>query len=281
MSQQQNQNDSNQRGINIQFDLKVPADTVWKALTDGEELSRWFAPDVKVAPGVGGLIIRRWDATLKDEWPITIWEPNKHLRILHPNINRPGAAQIAVDYFIEDLGGGATRLRLVSYGFSKDASWDDLYDGVTRGWDVLLWELREYIEKHLGKPRAVHTLRCAVTMPFDEIWQRLCAREGLFGGDLLRAKAGDRFTLLAGAESFAGVIIKICSTQYYLQAIVQDLNDAVLRIDCYPSKGGATTVSFSLNTFECEPARLEKIERSLMTRLESLLGSKVEIERVD
>jgi Activator of Hsp90 ATPase homolog 1-like protein len=35
-------------------EIKAPADVVWRAITEAEEIQRWFAPEVRVEPGVGG-----------------------------------------------------------------------------------------------------------------------------------------------------------------------------------------------------------------------------------
>ena len=39
------------RVIEKQIRIAAPTDVVWKALTDAEELTRWFPLDAKVKPG--------------------------------------------------------------------------------------------------------------------------------------------------------------------------------------------------------------------------------------
>ena len=36
--------------------IDAPLEAVWKAITDAEELTRWFVEEAKVVPGVGGTI---------------------------------------------------------------------------------------------------------------------------------------------------------------------------------------------------------------------------------
>ena len=36
--------------------IDAPEEAVWKAIADGEELTRWFVDAAKVEPGVGGSI---------------------------------------------------------------------------------------------------------------------------------------------------------------------------------------------------------------------------------
>ncbi len=271
-TQNQIENETRERTIEIQFDLKVSAEAVWLALTDAQELSRWFAPQIQLKPGASGVITRQWSSTLKDEWPIAIWEPNQRLRILHGGTNRPGARPTGVDYFIEDRGGGTSRLRLVSFGFSSDAKWDKMYDCVSRGWDVLLWELKEYVDHHFGKPRTVISLNVALSMPCSEAWKRLVSPGGPFSAELSTASSGSRFDLTIGTERLNGIVRKVSHTDHYLQAIVENLNHALLRVDCYEGMDGVNTLVFSINTFELEAARTQKIRQALAGDLKLLLG---------
>ena len=46
--------------------IDAPVEEVWKALTEASALSRWFAPKMSVAPGVGGFVLADWGPGL--EW---------------------------------------------------------------------------------------------------------------------------------------------------------------------------------------------------------------------
>lgn len=58
-----------------------------------------------------------------------------------------GAAQkIAIDYYIEAIGDGMTRLRLVQSGFGPEAAGDDEYEATKTGWADFLKKLKEILE---------------------------------------------------------------------------------------------------------------------------------------
>jgi uncharacterized protein YndB with AHSA1/START domain len=46
--------------IEKQIDIASSAESVWKALTNAEELKRWFPLEARVEPGKGGKI-RAWN----------------------------------------------------------------------------------------------------------------------------------------------------------------------------------------------------------------------------
>ena len=60
--------------------LNAPVEAVWKALTDPNELAKWFALSARVTPGRGGKIFLSWGPDCEGEAEIIAWEPNKNLR---------------------------------------------------------------------------------------------------------------------------------------------------------------------------------------------------------
>ena len=131
------------RAFDITIEVAVSPDAVWQALTDPQDLVRWFPLEAEITPGAGG----RWMISWEGQWPwateIEIWEPNRHLRLLDRNA-RPYDAEgktqlavepmpIAIDWYLEARG-GSTRLRLVHSGFGRGAGWDDEFEGVSLGW---------------------------------------------------------------------------------------------------------------------------------------------------
>ena len=114
------------RSVDLSVEIDAPADVVWSAITEAEELMRWFPPIAKTDPREGGSITVSWGGG--SEWTshIVVWEPGKHLRLedeLPEEVKDTGVV-VALDYWIEGREGGTT-LRLVNSGFSGEAEWDD------------------------------------------------------------------------------------------------------------------------------------------------------------
>src|SRR6185436_14691953 len=57
--------------------IDAPLEAVWKAISDGEELTRWFVQEASVEPRVGGTITISWDGEDKSSGTIEAWEPNR------------------------------------------------------------------------------------------------------------------------------------------------------------------------------------------------------------
>ena len=87
---------------------------------------------------------------------ITVWDPPNHFAqysersVAYNGEGKPvetGVKQkIAIDYYIEAIGDGITRLRLVQSGFGPEAAWDDEYESTKTGWADFLKTLKGILE---------------------------------------------------------------------------------------------------------------------------------------
>lgn len=101
-------------------ELPVSQERLWRALTQAEELSKWFGKCTRVDLRIGGLI--EWDWNDPDQSVIEILEPIHHFAYRW----RPGAYDptqslsahtTLVEFFLESTPTGS-RLRLVESGFA-------------------------------------------------------------------------------------------------------------------------------------------------------------------
>lgn len=136
------------RSFENEIEIDAPPADVWRALTEGEELARWFAVTAEVEPGEGGCWKVSWDESpLVELGRITVWQPERHLQLG----NGSNAARLE-DFELVALDGGTrTLLRVVSSGFGSEASWDDELEGTKNGWAVFIRNLRHYLERHPGQ----------------------------------------------------------------------------------------------------------------------------------
>ncbi len=213
------------RSIEVELEIDAPVDAVWKALTDPEELTRWFPLEARVEPGPGGAIAMSWGPEAQGESRIRIWEPGSRLETtwfeptkafgetgdFHSKTFRDDpetARRLVVDYRLEGST-GATSLRMVHSGFGLDSRWDDEYEGHGRGWNFELRSLRNYLEHHLGQSRQVSWSRQAVSGDLSVAWDRLMSKDGLLAeGSLQGATPGSRWavTTVHGARLEGEVI---------------------------------------------------------------------------
>ena len=89
--------DQETRAVEREIEIDAPLAAVWKALTDAEELTRWFPLNAGVTPGVGGSVWMSWTDTEGEGAPIEVWEPERHLRT---GAVLGAALQIATDFYL-------------------------------------------------------------------------------------------------------------------------------------------------------------------------------------
>jgi uncharacterized protein YndB with AHSA1/START domain len=157
-----------------EIEIDAAPDAVWKALTDADELSRWFPLEARVTPGPGGKIFLSWGPNCEGEGQITAWQPGAKLAWSEQGL-------LLVEWTIEARG-GKTILRLVNSGWGEPRGWDDEYYGsVEYGWGFMLANLRLYLEHHAGRPRLVAWPRRVVDLPREKAWSRVMGSDGVPG----------------------------------------------------------------------------------------------------
>src|SRR6266851_3761952 len=96
-----------------EVEINATPDQVFRALTEAEQIVRWFAPEARVEPGpdgnmVGGTYYISWGPGADGTSKISIWEPGQRFA-----------------GFEERLRETDTLRRLVHSGFGRGAGWDN------------------------------------------------------------------------------------------------------------------------------------------------------------
>lgn len=224
------------RTFELSVDIDAPLETVWKALTEAQGLKNWFAPIASVTkPGVGGEVTVGWSPEMT--WPTAVdaWEPGKHLRWLNDDMMGPGT-RLLVDYYLSTEN-GKTRLRLVQSAFGEN-DWDDFFEGTEAGWTYFLYNLRLYVERHLGRVRHMISSRFEVSAPRDAVWRKiLSATAGLVVANAGAVKAGDWVQLKLADPATLRAVVELVIDGHVLAMRIPDLDDAVLMIELETGEG--------------------------------------------
>src|ERR1017187_3376368 len=171
------------RSYEKKFEVAAPPEAVWKAITEGDELTRWFCVEATCEPDVGGEQHIDWGGGAKATQKVVVWQPNAHLRVeaVKPERSKPSESDpvepYAIDWYLEHEG-GITRVRMVASGFGEGADWDYEYDGTFHGWDLFHKTLKHYLENHRGKASNNVVLYAVLPVPPAEAWDRLMSPEG-------------------------------------------------------------------------------------------------------
>ncbi|MDH3283341.1 MAG: SRPBCC domain-containing protein [Acidobacteriota bacterium] len=262
------------RSIERSITIEASREAVWNALTDAEELTRWFPLKARVEPGEGGSVWMSWEkGEFESETPITAWKENELLSVAY---ERPDPAtgdplRVTQEYRLEGRG-GTTTLRLVHSGFSTDSSWDELYDGTVRGWDFELRGLKLYLERHLGNPRRIVHANRVFDAPVRQAWDLLTGPRGLVAeGSLAGAGEGDRLDVRTANGLRLTGTVWIHDPPLQLAAVVENLGAAYLRAKCENcwTQPGRNEANLWLSTYGLPPSDVAGLSRSL----DELLGA--------
>ena len=148
---------TSERVLRIETVVPASPETVWKAWTTPQELSKWIAPVVAIDLKIGGTISTNYDqkATLGSAGTIRLPIINyieKQLITLKVSLNdkftkstREEDHNLQEIVQIVDLGGGNTKVvsSMVGWGTGKD--WDQTYDFFARGNEWTYRQLAKYL----------------------------------------------------------------------------------------------------------------------------------------
>ena len=158
---------SEQRGFRVEVVIHAPHDVVWRALTDPDELRRWFGWDYE---GLGDEI--------------------RYIFVDHATPHPPDRIEFEGVQTIELVADGPrTIVRVIQPGPLADADWDELYEEIVQGWHAFFQQMRHYLERHPGEER--RTLYLEGTAPAPAV---LAAVDALAPGQTWYAGRHQRVT---------------------------------------------------------------------------------------
>jgi uncharacterized protein YndB with AHSA1/START domain len=231
--------------------IDAPIEAVWKAISEGEELTRWFVDAATVTPGVGGTISISWDGGEMSSGTIEAWEPNRKLRKklapLEMGALKSDPAVPMIDEYTIERRDGKTVLRLVCSGIPDAPEWDGFYNGTDSGWGSFFRTLRHYLEHHSGQPRTTIKVIGKLTGSLEHTWTRL----------------------RAAVEPLGTVVFEKAPT--ILEASVPEIGQAYLAHSA-SSGGGSNFVYTMLSVYGKTPNEVESIRAKWQPWLESVLG---------
>jgi uncharacterized protein YndB with AHSA1/START domain len=267
MSKQRTESDVRQeqgRSVEKTIEIDAPVDAVWAAISDAKELMRWFPPQARSTPGLGGSIWMCWEGFYESDGRIDVWEPERHLRITgFPQ-------QLATDYYLEGKG-GTTVLRVVTSGFGPEESWDEMVEGVRCGWDFELRSLRHYLEHHRGQDRIVAWARAHYNDSHQDVWPRLVGSGGWFAGPS-ETKIGKRYDVTtATSDDLAGTLL-VWDPPRQLVVTVEKMNNALLRVELF-GEGDDATATIWLSAYGVPAGDVASLERKWREYLKDCLSA--------
>ena len=243
------------RSIEREVHIAAPPDVVWRALTEADELMRWFSLDAKVEPGVGGSIWMSWGEGAEGKAPITVWEPLRRAGWAEEY----GPVRLAIDFYLEPAQGG-TVVRLVHSGFGTGAEWDDQFHMTEGGWTYFMYSLRHYIERHAGTPRVMISAREKINATRDDAYAALLGERGLAAAGTLRGlQPGDRYRITTSSGDVLEGSVIIVQEGIQFGCTIDNLNDALLFVEIEPAGEGEARPSMWLSTYGLSAERVASL----------------------
>jgi uncharacterized protein YndB with AHSA1/START domain len=253
-----------ERRIEREIVIDAPVAEVWKALTDPEQLKRWFSLGARVTPGKDGAIFLSWGPDCEGEAKIVAWEPERRFA---------WQEQAALIEWTLEARGAKTVLRLVQSGFFSGEDWEnEWFESTDYGWGFMLLSLRWALERHRGVERQVAWPRVKVSVTREEAYARLVRAGGLFTEDAGAAlHAGEAYALRATTgERFTGRVEFVRPPRGFCLSVAE-MNDALLWLTIEGAPG-KIEVQVWLSAFGVAQADVDAFGKRWLAAMERVLG---------
>lgn len=269
-----NEDKAGERSFEVSIEIDAPADRVWKSVSVAEEITKWFAPEVKVVPGAGGSITASWGPGMEGTTQIEIWDEPRHLRCGEDRDQSycggkdDQVRHLATDYLIEDAGNGKTLLRIVQSGFGPGAVWDNDIESTQRGWTTFLRILKHNVEHHWGEPAVNISVNVYSAHEPEPAWDLLW--KGLTENGRLPAERGSAYSV----ETPGGLEMRGITDLFggrHFSGTIENWNNALCGLLMETHKLGSATY-LMLTLYSMAPERVEQIQKVCFDELSRILG---------
>jgi uncharacterized protein YndB with AHSA1/START domain len=135
------------RTIELERTVDASPDAVFRALTDADELARWWMTSAESDARTGGSYSYRFefeDESRNHTYTGEYIDVTPAERVAYPW--RTGLGPTEVDFRLEPAGGG-TRIRLEHSGWGEGSDWDESVQMHEQGWSFFLDNLKAYLER--------------------------------------------------------------------------------------------------------------------------------------
>jgi uncharacterized protein YndB with AHSA1/START domain len=260
------------RVIRVEMRTTAPADRVWDAWADPERLSQWFADRVEGQARAGGTmtwIFERFGSRFP--YDVVIAVPRTRLVLKG---SPPGRRPFFLEILIGEEGPDTT-LRILNSGFSTGEESDEEYEGVLSGWRMALAILREYLERHFGRPKSPFFAMQPASFTYDEIlpWFHeapLLYRWLTTAGGIDPTEGALYEVALRGGGRMSGRVLAVTSREI---ALGWEEIGGVVEMKAFKLGPLQRAVAVRGCGWTIQPARAAKIERSFAAAIDRLVAA--------
>jgi hypothetical protein len=174
--------------------------------------------------------------------------------------------------FSVEARGGKTPVRVTQSGFSSGSEWDEeFFDSTNYGWGFMLFNLREYLERHAGQARLVAWPRLQVEMAREIIYEQLAGTNGIFAeGALGKLREGATYSLRTSTgEAWSGRVAFITPPRGFC-VTVDSLNGALAWLTI-EGAGGTFEAQLWFSTYGLPQERVAQRETQWAAQLKRIL----------
>lgn len=155
---------------------------VWRALTEPDELVRWFVAEAEVDLKPGGRFRWVFGRGSGDPGPTPLVTEGECLALARHETLRLRALieelETEIEFRIDPWRDGSV-LTVTHTGFPGDEEWDDTFRALDRGWQTELFVLKIFLERGRGLSRSAERHERRLASPPEDLFDSFTTQAGL------------------------------------------------------------------------------------------------------
>src|SRR5579863_2392293 len=134
-----------QKRLDFEVEIPAPVNEVWNCFSTREGMISWITPDAEIEMRVGGDWLAKYPGVLPGGGKIVSFEPEQFITIhamapeQFPTVRKEGTTAVFTFIVLDEHH---TIVHLSQVGWKSGEEWENAYDHLSRGNDILLTQLR-------------------------------------------------------------------------------------------------------------------------------------------
>jgi uncharacterized protein YndB with AHSA1/START domain len=134
------------RSIRQQFYIRAPPKKVFRAISDPDEITKWFLKDAQISTRKGGRYTFEWNGGYQHSGRVLEFARGRSLTLTWPQFDgKEVIGDTKVRFTVEPKGKGAL-LKILHSGYQKQEKWVEPYAGTHAGWSYFVMNLKSVLE---------------------------------------------------------------------------------------------------------------------------------------
>ncbi len=204
------------RWVQVEVEVPVSAEVVWRAIATGSGISAWFVPTTFECDDNGkpSRICSNFGPGMESVATVTDWDPPRRFNTTSADLG-PDAPHVDTDWIVNPQTSASCVVGVTHAVQAETDAWDRSLESWEKGWPDFFRLLRLYLTHFADLPGAAFQLMGGSQEPTSAAWAAFTSSLGLSS-----VAVGDRVHVASGVPELGGTVERAAEESYAEEMIL-------------------------------------------------------------